>query len=100
MSTGSTSPGSIRRLFRIVSPACEDMTEMISAMLDRKLPLRTQLRMRVHFLYCSYCRRVREHLAFLRRAASLFESDEANSAAEGLGNAEKERMRQALREQP
>jgi len=76
------------------------MTELISAMLERKLPLRTQLRMRVHFLYFSYCRRVREHLAFLRRAARLLETDEVNSVPEGLGNAEKERMRQALREQP
>ncbi len=96
MSAGATSPGSIRRVFRIVSPTCEDMTELISAMMDRQLPLTTRLRMRLHFLYCRYCRRVRDHFVFLREATAALDENGV-AGGEELGAADKEKLRRALR---
>lgn len=99
MSAGATSPGSLRRAFRIVSPTCEDMSELISAMMDGELPLATRLRMRLHFLYCCYCRRVRDHFEFLRKASAMLTETDA-AADGGLSSVDKEKLRRALRGEP
>lgn len=87
----------LRRAFRVVSPSCEDMTALFSAALDRKLPLRTRLRMRVHLLYCVYCRRARRHFEVLRTIAPALDEHPAADAEHSLGAASRERLRQALR---
>jgi hypothetical protein len=91
----------IRRFFRIVSPTCEEMTALISAMQDRRLPLPTRLRMRVHFLYCRCCRRVRDQFAFVRRACSQIDTAGADAELQtSLEAAEKENLRRALHRRP
>lgn len=90
------STGTIRKLFRIVSPSCEDMTELMSAMRDSKLSLRTRLRMRLHYLYCSYCRHVRDQMEFMHRTVSLLDEPETADPAEALSSSEKDHPKQVL----
>lgn len=97
MSTGAASPRLIRRVFRIVSPTCEDMTGLISAMQDRELPRWTRLRMQLHFLYCRYCRRVREQFDFVRQTCARLDS---GGPEERLAAEDKEKLRRALNRRP
>jgi hypothetical protein len=74
------------------------MTALISALQDRRLPLRTRLRMRIHILYCRYCRRVRDQFAFIHRASLLLDSAKTASASEeALPPSEKENLQRFLR---
>ncbi len=73
------------------------MSALISAMLDRELPLRTRLRKRLHFLYRRYCRRVRDHFATIQRAGALLNTAETLGAEVSLALAEKEKLRRALK---
>jgi hypothetical protein len=73
------------------------MTELMSAMRDSRLPLRTRLRMRMHYLYCSYCRHTREQMEFVHRTASLLDAPETADRSEALGSSTKDRLKQTLR---
>jgi len=50
------------------TPKCHDITRLISESLDRPLPLRTRLAIKVHLLICVWCERYRKQLGFLGRA--------------------------------
>ena len=50
------------------TPKCHDITRLISQSLDRPLPLRTRIAMRIHYLICVWCERYRDQLGFLRKA--------------------------------
>jgi hypothetical protein len=100
MPTGAAHQGLIRRAFRVVSPTCEDMTELISAMQDRQLPQWTRWRMRFHFLYCRYCRRVKRQLKFLRSASALLDMSDPAALEENLDLTDKENLRRFLKRHP
>ncbi|MGB8170190.1 MAG: zf-HC2 domain-containing protein [Chthoniobacteraceae bacterium] len=50
------------------TPKCHDITLLLSESLDRPLPLRTRIAIRIHFLICVWCKRYRDQLGLLRRA--------------------------------
>jgi hypothetical protein len=50
------------------TPKCHDITRLISASMDRPLPLRTRLAMRIHYLICVWCERYRNQLGFIGKA--------------------------------
>ena len=77
------------------TPRCHEMTRLLSASMDRQLPLRVRVRMRLHFIICDYCSRYGEHLKFIRRASRQF--DEHMPAAP-LSAEARERIKRALAE--
>ena len=66
--------------------------------MDAKLPLHRRLVMRVHLLYCVWCRRYAAHLQFLRRASKEL-PPETLAAPQKLSSEEKEQMRTRLQEE-
>ncbi len=54
---------------------CKDISKLISQSLDRKLPMRLRMEIRVHLMMCSICRTYRKRVLFiqavLRRAPAL-----------------------------
>jgi hypothetical protein len=50
-------------------PPCKDVTQMVSDAMERKLPLRRRLEVRLHFLICVYCLRYFKQLQFMQEAA-------------------------------
>jgi hypothetical protein len=51
--------------------SCKEITQLVSESLDRRLPLRQRLAIRVHILLCTLCNRYRRHLLFIRDAVRL-----------------------------
>lgn len=75
------------------------MTALVSAMMDGALPWTTRLRMRVHFLYCVYCRRMRDHFALLRRTSADLDGAIDPAPESGFDPAAREALRDTLRGQ-
>ncbi|MEW6252833.1 MAG: zf-HC2 domain-containing protein, partial [Planctomycetota bacterium] len=55
-------------LFRWLNRPCRDMTSLISAAMDERLPWPQRTAYRLHLLYCTACRRYRRQLLLLRTA--------------------------------
>lgn len=85
-------------------PTCRELTPVLSQSLERRLTLREQLTLRLHFLICAYCARYLKQLRFMRdalraREARALEADAADdNAASSLAPEARERIRRALRE--
>lgn len=79
------------------TPNCAEMSRLASQRLDRRLPWRVRLQMRLHFVICVWCRRYFKQLDFLHRQAPRSEAHLAGSARRGLSPAAKQRIVQRLR---
>jgi len=66
--------------------------------MDSKLPWHRRLAIRVHLLYCVWCRRYAAQLQFLRKAASQLPSEALNVPLQKLPTEAKEQMRARLKE--
>jgi hypothetical protein len=53
-------------------PSCKEVSRLVSESMDRELPFRQRLSMRLHLLMCSLCSRFRRQIRFLREAAHAF----------------------------
>lgn len=78
---------------------CREATRLISQSMDVKLPLRRRLLMRVHLLYCVWCRRYAVQLQFLRRATREVPPETLMAPLHKLSSEEKEQMRMRLQEE-
>lgn len=47
---------------------CKEITKLVSESLDRPLPIRQRLAIRLHVLLCKLCDRYRQHLFIIRDA--------------------------------
>lgn len=60
--------------------SCRETTRLVSQGLDRELAFGERVALRVHFAYCTGCRRTRRQMEFLRRALRrLAEAGEARA---------------------
>ena len=77
---------------------CRQATRLISQSLDTKLPWHRRLQMKVHLLYCVWCRRYAAQLKFLRRATRELPPEALDAAPQKLSSEEKEQMNARLQE--
>ena len=49
--------------------SCQQASRLVSESMDRRLSRWERVSLRIHLVICSYCRRVRRQLDWLRRAA-------------------------------
>jgi len=77
---------------------CRQATRLISQSLDAKLPWHRRLEMKVHLLYCVWCRRYAAQLKFLRRATRELPPEALDAAPQKLSSEEKEQMNARLQE--
>jgi len=77
---------------------CRQATRLISQSLDAKLPWHRRLQMKVHLLYCVWCRRYAAQLKFLRRATRELPPEALDAAPQKLSSEEKEQINARLQE--
>jgi len=75
---------------------CRQATRLVSKSMDTKLSWPNRFWMRLHLLYCVWCRRYAAQLQFLRRAARNLPAEHSNNAAK-LSSEEKALMRARLK---
>ncbi|MGQ0811107.1 MAG: hypothetical protein ACT4OO_07765 [Nitrospiraceae bacterium] len=84
-----------------MTPSCKEMTRLLSEQMDRPLPFRTRLTMRVHFLICKWCERYRNQLLFIRQAVRRHPEkleDQDLSDPSTLSPEARERLKQSFRD--
>lgn len=79
--------------------SCKEATQLLSDSLDRRLPLRQRIALRMHLLMCRVCPRIRRQMLFLREAASRYLELEEGGAPlllVSLAGDTRERIKRAL----
>jgi len=83
---------------------CRQVTRLVSQAMDTRLPWHHRLAVRVHLLYCVWCRRYAAQLQFLRRAAKELAAQAPDSAVPQLSGEAKQqiatRLQAALKDPP
>lgn len=82
------------------TPKCREVTKILSDSLERPPSLGMRLRLRLHFLICAWCQRYARQLRLLGKFASQLPSHVDSCSSEALPADAKQRIKQALREQP
>src|SRR5439155_16396853 len=54
------------------TPTCPEVTRILSLGMDKKLPLITRIKLRVHYLMCSFCERYAKQLKYMHTVAREF----------------------------
>ncbi len=78
---------------------CDEAPHLLSEEMDHPLPWFTRFKMRGHFLVCCYCERYKKNLHFIRRILRSSAPNIGEGSGEALSSAEKERLKQVLRDQ-
>src|SRR6266540_1733532 len=78
------------------TPTCPDVIRILSLGMDKPLPLSTRIKLRIHYLMCSFCERYAKQLNYMREFTSAFPEhvDEASSAK--LSGDAKSRLKEKL----
>ena len=77
---------------------CREATRLISQSLDVNLPWHRRLVLKLHLLYCLWCRRYAAQLRFLRQAARRFPPEALADSTQKLTAEEKQQMCTRLRQ--
>lgn len=84
------------RLMVRVMPSCKDISELISQAMDRQLPLRKRLSIRLHVSMCGLCRRYEKQLHLLEHGFACYADPEKNATAKSLSPEAKAKLEKAL----
>lgn len=84
------------RLMARVMPSCKDVSALISKGMDRQLPLRKRLSIRLHVSMCDLCRRYEKQIHLLRRGFSYYADPDMNIAENPLTPEAKARLEKAI----
>ena len=79
-----------------LTPYCHDVTRLLSDSMERRLPLRTRLLIRLHFFICVWCKRYDGQLKLLRKYGSEFAEKGCEQGRETLPSGARERLNKAL----
>ena len=52
--------------------SCKEVSRLVSESLDRKLPFRQRIAVRIHLLMCKFCSRYRKQLFFIEKVAHQY----------------------------
>jgi hypothetical protein len=66
--------------------------------MDKKLPLVTRLKLRIHYLMCSFCQRYAKQLEYMRAVSREFPEKVGEISDAKLPIEAKERLKEALRQ--
>src|SRR5262245_12888673 len=79
------------------TPDCAQMSRLASQSIDRSIPLRIWLKMRLHYLICVWCQRYLKQLRFLHASAPSFDEHAGLLLNPTLSPAAKRRIIQRVR---
>jgi len=77
---------------------CREVTRLVSQSMDARLAWHQRLGLRIHLLYCVWCRRYAAQIQFLRKAASQLANEKDDSCPVKLSEEAKGQIRARLRE--
>jgi uncharacterized membrane protein len=75
---------------------CRQVTRLVSQAMDAKLPWHQRLEIRIHLLYCIWCRRYAAQIQFLRKATRELAGGANPAGPEKLSSEAREQIRQRL----
>ena len=75
---------------------CRQITRLVSKAMDAELPWYQRLAIRIHLLYCVWCRRYAAQIQFLRTATRALAGEANPAGPEKLSSEAREQMRQRL----
>jgi hypothetical protein len=79
-----------------LSPSCREATRLQSEALDRPLPLRQRIGLRIHLVLCRWCKRYGKQIRFLRSAAHCHDEHGHGLPPQSLRPEARERMKERL----
>jgi len=79
------------------TPTCPEVVRILSEGMERKLSLGMRIKLRIHFLMCSFCERYMKQLKYIREVSSKFPEKIGDVSEAKLPDDAKERMKSALR---
>ena len=77
---------------------CRQVTRLVSQSIDAKLPWYQWLGMRIHLLYCVWCRRYASQIHFLHKACKQSGSEPEARPSHTLSPEAKDKMRARLQD--
>ena len=79
------------------TPKCPEVTRILSQGMEKELPLITRIKLRIHFLMCSFCERYMKQLKYIRQVSREFPEKIGEVSNATLPADAKERIKSALR---
>ena len=79
------------------TPTCPEVVRILSLGMDKQLPLMMRVKLRIHYLMCSFCQRYAKQLKYMRTVAREFPEKIGEVSDASLSVDAKERMKAALR---
>src|SRR6516225_6992749 len=80
------------------TPTCPEVVRILSLRMDKELSLMMRLRLRIHYLMCSFCERYAKQLNYMRTVAKEFPEKIGEISDAKLPAEVKTRMKDALRQ--
>src|SRR5438552_18808459 len=77
---------------------CPEVTRILSLGMDKQLSLMMRMKLRIHYLMCSFCERYMKQLKYIREVSREFPEKIGEVSDASLSADAKERMKAALRE--
>jgi hypothetical protein len=79
------------------TPTCPEVVRILSQGMDEDLSLGTRIKLRIHYLMCSFCERYAKQLKYMRTVAREFPEKVGEVSDATLPADAKQRMKAALR---
>ncbi|MBI3611198.1 MAG: zf-HC2 domain-containing protein [Nitrospirae bacterium] len=84
------------------TPPCREVVRILSDAMDRPIPLRRRIAVRLHFLICQWCERYQKQIrlirTLLRREESISPPDTPNTSNARLSDEARERLKRLTRQ--
>ena len=80
------------------TPTCPEVVRILSLGMDKELSILMRIKLRIHYLMCSFCERYMNQLKYIRQVSREFPDKIGQVSGETLPADAKERIRSALRQ--
>src|SRR6266700_2862767 len=78
------------------TPTCPEVVRILSLGMDKDLALAMRIKLRIHYLICSFCERYKKQLEYMRTVSREFPEKIGEVSSETLPAEAKERLKAAL----
>jgi len=78
------------------TPTCPEVVRILSLGMDKELSLMMRIKLRIHYLMCSFCERYMKQLKYIRQVSREFPEKIGEISDAKLPTEAKERLKEAL----
>jgi len=80
------------------TPTCPEVVRILSLGMEKRLSLMMRIKLRIHYLMCSFCERYMRQLKYIREVSREFPNKVGELSDASLTADAKERMKAAMRQ--